>query len=306
MFCVVKYSTDIMATYKWYIIWSITSVQLYIMIMASYEVEVFEFYRFTISRGVIDYFQIPELAIVLQALAFAFFEMYTVTTLCRFVYRYAQSTNRQKILYLMSHKLFFLGLLMLLLFILFMTIIDGRHGLEDGREFQLQFPNDNAELKEYIMSHSVTYIRAGYTTRAFKLLFYPLTVVISSICAYKCYRFQMDPSNRLTANTRQLYHLLILNLLIETLAEFVWFIVPYVAIPIYLPIEKHVIGYYVVYRLFYAYPTFVMVFVLLFYKRYNIGVRKLFGVLKNSVKRQQVSVTDAFTGTTVPREFYLS
>uniref|UniRef100_A0A1I7S899 Serpentine receptor class gamma n=1 Tax=Bursaphelenchus xylophilus TaxID=6326 RepID=A0A1I7S899_BURXY len=144
--------------------------------------------------------------------------------------------------------------------------------------------------------HSSAEKKTGYTTRTFKFVIYPLTLVVGSICTFKCYQFQNNPSNKFSERTKQMYHLLILGLVIEMLAEFFWFIIPYVCVPIYLPVEKQIIGYYVVYRMFYAYPSFVMIFTLVFYKRYNTGVREIFGFIRENFKMQNASVSDPWTG----------
>ncbi|CAD5208631.1 unnamed protein product [Bursaphelenchus xylophilus] len=213
---------------------SITNMFFYLLIVSTYEIEVFNEYNVTLFRGIFEYFPTSNYHMYVQCASFCFFAMHVIVTLFRFIYRYAQA--------------------------------------EDGREFQREYPETNMELKKYFTEHPMTSLSEHVFFTVFPVLVYPLTLLVGTWCTIQCHRFQSDPQNKLSIRTKEMYKLLIFGLVIEQVAEVVWFVIPTVFAKLSLRIEDQAMGNYIVYRVFYTYPTFLMIFTLTFYRRYRQGV----------------------------------
>ncbi|CAD5208403.1 unnamed protein product [Bursaphelenchus xylophilus] len=265
-------------------IWSFTSLTLCTMVMASFELEYFEFYNFTISRGIVEFLQMPSLTFYLQVSSFLLMQTYIIATYFRFLFRFAQGTMNRRLTQFLSTRngIYIIFLICQITYI--PTVLDVIRSVGDGKDFQEQFPSKNLAVKEYLQSHSVTAIQSGSFVRNFELVANPLCIIFGCICTYKSYVFQRNPYPKISERTRQTYHRQTMGLLSEEFFELVYFFAPYVCIPVYLPIEKHLIGYYIIYRMFYAFPAIVMVFNLTFYKEYLEGVRETLGIVKNKVQ----------------------
>ncbi|CAD5208637.1 unnamed protein product [Bursaphelenchus xylophilus] len=275
VYIVVTWSAKVMGMYKWYIVISISNIVSFLTITATYEVEIFVAYPATLARGIVDFLQIPALAPFLQIVGFSLFEMHVIMTFCRFMFRYAQSTEKERITKVMSTKYFFVALLITYCFIISGNFYYGQCALQNGRTLQKRIPSDDEEIKNYFMSHVVTNFRGDAMTPIFEFLLFPMTLVFGGYCTLQCVLFQSNPKNKFSLRTKQMYRLLIYGLLIEQVAELGWFMLPYLGAAMFLPDSKKAYGIYLVYRVYYTYPTFVMVFTLTFYKRYRMGVRQI-------------------------------
>ncbi|CAD5208635.1 unnamed protein product [Bursaphelenchus xylophilus] len=264
-------------------VWSLTNIVFFLMLIATYEVEIITVYAGVITRGVVEYFQIPQLSPILQTASFSLFDMHVVITLCRFLFRYAQSTEKRRLLFIMSHKHFFAFLFFLYIVILLVTIYLRRNILQNGIEFQRQFPSEFVEQKKYIMSHVVTVSDGFSINNFFEFIAYPITLVAGGFCTYKCYAFQRRAKSKFSERTQSMYKLLIYGLIIEQAGELVCFVIPFILVGILLPPAKQSIGFYVVHRIFYIYPTFVMIFTLTFYRRFRDGVKQMFGRIYGNI-----------------------
>ncbi|CAD5208633.1 unnamed protein product [Bursaphelenchus xylophilus] len=276
LYIVLKWSKDAVGTYKWYILWSIVNILFFLMIMASYEIEIFPAENCSVARGIIDYFQLSDYGGYFSAVSYSFYEMHIIITFCRFAFRYAQSTQQIRLLKLMSHRLFFTALLVLNVFLVIVSIIEIGDSAKHGKEFQLEYPSNNPAMKSYFTSHTVLVVKNQHFVTIFRFILFPLSLLSGLWCTWRCYRFRRHPKNNFSQRTRQMYRLLIVGLLIEQSAEFYWFIVPFLSIGFFFDVEDQVAAYYILYRTFYLYPTFVMVFTLVFYRRYREGVKKVY------------------------------
>ncbi|CAD5208632.1 unnamed protein product [Bursaphelenchus xylophilus] len=243
--------------------------------MASYEIEIFPAENCSVARGIIDYFELSDYVGYFSAVSYSLYDMHIVITFCRFAFRYAQSTRQLRLLKLMSHRLFFAALFVLNVFISTVSIIEIGNSAESGKEFQLDYPTTNPAMKSYFKSHTVFVVKYQHLGSLFRFILYPLSLLFGLWCTWRCYRY---PKDNFSQRTRQMYRLLIVGLLIEQSAEFYWFIVPFLSIGFFFDVEDQVAAYYILYRTFYLYPTFVMVFTLVFYRRYREGVKKVYSV----------------------------
>ncbi|CAD5208636.1 unnamed protein product [Bursaphelenchus xylophilus] len=259
-----------MGTYKWYMVASIVSELIYTLTLASYHHQLLAPYRVSAGSGILEYFKSEKLMNILEAIGLTLFQTYVVVMLCRFVFRYFQSTAKEAATKLMSDKKFFVILALVFVATLAFNCYYYITTFYGGDDWKLQFPDNDTKLKEYVMAHtlSVTNGREYYSI-GFLWLVYPTIVFIGTFCTVQCYRFQQNPKNRLSEKTKSMYSVLIYGLVIEQAAEFAWYVVPYFSITYFGPFNKRFILFLITYRWFYAYPTFQMIFTLAFYKRYR-------------------------------------
>ncbi|CAD5217034.1 unnamed protein product [Bursaphelenchus xylophilus] len=234
------------------------------------------------------FLQLPILGPILRVSFYVFYEMNVYVTVCRFLFRYAQTTGKTSLLGILSSKRFFI-----LLFIFFLILCIKAAWLSintyaDGIEFKRNFPNNNPALKKYIMDHTIVIARTTIFDQLFLYVVFPSTLLIGSFCTYRCYRFKRKATVFLSQRTIHMYRVLIMGLVIEQLAEFLWILVPMLVVHLALEGRQRPLGFFVMFRLFYSYNTFVLVFTLSIYRRYREAVRELFsqifGVQKTPIE----------------------
>ncbi|CAD5217032.1 unnamed protein product [Bursaphelenchus xylophilus] len=137
--------------------WSITNHVLLNTFLAMYEPECLSLNYEIIASGLVAY--IPALGPVLRVLTYHFFEMNTYITICRFLFRYAQTTERQRLMGFLSHKRFFRFLYLLFVLLLLKSVWYSRFMWVDGDEFKRNFPSSNATVKKYILDRAVLIAR---------------------------------------------------------------------------------------------------------------------------------------------------
>ncbi|CAD5208634.1 unnamed protein product [Bursaphelenchus xylophilus] len=224
--------------------------------------------------------------------------MYVLLMLCRFLFRYFQGTAKERPAKIMSDKKFFVALAVVFISTAAFNAYRYVQSFYGGKDYQLQFPDNNTALKEFIMSHTVSVLNSSDSYMlAFSYLVYPAIVLVGTFCTVQCYRFQHNPENRINGRTKRMYSVLITGLAIEQAAEVVWYMVPYLAIVVIAPYRKKFVLFHITYRWFYAYPTFQMIFTLMFYRRYRVAAMAIWADVGAYINSASVSVMSSDNGS---------
>ncbi|CAD5231019.1 unnamed protein product [Bursaphelenchus okinawaensis] len=280
---VIYCSPSKVGVYKYYVVWSNFCLTIMMMLFASYEIEMLGYYKQAVARGVVEFFNMPQLGIVLQNIAYAFFESNVVIVLCRFVYRWAQATSKERIVNFMSGQWFLLLLILLCSALICKTISLSFNHQANSEAFKKEFPSDDPVLKAYIMEHAINVVEPNQFDFIFQQVVFPCVILAGTFCTIQCYRMQCSPlAPRLSHTTRQMYKLLINVLVFEQLYVVFYCIIPFMFTKYFIPPKYAAIAEFIILRACYLYPTFVMTFTLAFYRQYRSGVVSFFGRIRVS------------------------
>ncbi|CAD5212578.1 unnamed protein product [Bursaphelenchus okinawaensis] len=283
-----------MGAYKWYLTWAISDMNILFTVLASWDPELPWPHYEMIAHGIPEYFNIPWLAPLLRIIPYTLYEMHVYITICRFVYRYAQTTGKQKLMNIMSHGYFFTFLFVLMIALFVKGLYFNRFAWSDWVQYKLQFPNNDTKLKEHIMNNIDIPARPNKFENFFQYAIFPSSLIIYFFCTVQCYRYKTRAKNTLSKRTLELYQVLIHGLVVEQLAEFLWFFAPLIYIVSYD--EKYwPIGFHIMYRFMYTYPTFLMIFTLGFFKPYRASVKRLVRILFYGEVEKVLVVSSSYT-----------
>ncbi|CAD5222192.1 unnamed protein product [Bursaphelenchus xylophilus] len=274
---ILKYSTREIGAYKWYIIGSQTFCVLTFMVKAFIEDEPLFPYDVTVLGGLAGLFPNNNFVVRLfYALFHVFFVSHFSCVTLMFIFRYAQTTGKQKMVQFMSNRKFlFCGCIPCMVFLMAFTYIDALFSIPNIEMYIDKFGNSNPKIAEYIKGKPLL---VEVTTWYNNYERYGPTLIGLLICAYStygCYNFQNKRSQSLSDRTKTLYRTLINALLIEMAVIAVAVVTPVFICQVFIGVTYRPIGTALMWRWLYLYPTFSMIFTMSYIGCYRRGFRRL-------------------------------
>ncbi|CAD5216551.1 unnamed protein product [Bursaphelenchus okinawaensis] len=305
---VLKYSTKEIGAYKWYIVGNQTFCAATFMVKAMAEDEPLFPYDVTVLGGVA--YIVPTSTTFLR-IFYAVFHIFFVSHFCfvtlMFLFRFAQTTNKQKMIKIMSNRKLLLYVYVPgFICICFLCYVDALYSLPDIDMYLQVFGNSNPMIADYIKGKPLLVEVSTWYNNYERFIPTLIGFFICSFSTYGCYSFQSQRSNTFGDRTRALYRTLINALLIEMAVIALAVVLPVFICQVLIGVKYRPIGTALMWRWLSLYPIFSMSFTMTYIGCYRRGFRQMmlksiFGMEeKNGVIVQQKPSTYVSAANSAP------
>ncbi|CAD5216549.1 unnamed protein product [Bursaphelenchus okinawaensis] len=210
---------------------------------------------------------------------YAMFHVFFVSHFCfvtlMFLFRYAQTTNKSRLLAIMSNKMiWFCFYIPSFIVICLLCHIDALYSLPDIDMYIKEFGNSNPMIAEYIKGKALLVEVSTWYNNYERCLPTLTGLIICAFSTYGCYSFKNDQNDSLSDRTRALYRKLINALLIEMAVIAFAVVTPVFICQALIGVRYRPIGTALMWRWLTLYPTFTMTFTMSYIGCYRRGLRK--------------------------------